>query len=626
MDKYVKKYLGILLALILILSVSLPGIAEAPKPANEAASLAAKVAAGELPPLAERMPENPKLVNEITKEYTEGFAIGTYGGNLRTVRMDPKWDGTIWTNCIEYLINSPSREYQEYTPNLLEAYEVSDDLTTFTFTLRKGMKWSDGVPLTTKDVQWKFEKDHANEELTSSWPRFLRTGYDPNGGKAALEIVDDYTFKLVFDGPYGGFIMYCAQAGYEEFLAPAHYLEKFHKDTADPEFLQGKLKEYGYGENDWFSLYELVDPNNWDVSCQEFFDCPNLYPWIGVGFASDGTTALFERNPYYWKVDADGNQLPYIDTVQSIYCVNQESMALKILAGEVDFAYEYIPLEKISMYKENEEKGGYKLLMNTILHRTGGDIYLNWTYEDPAWQEVVHDLRFRKALNLAINPEEILETVYYGFGEVSTLSDPTFDPDAAMALLEEMGMKKDGNGFYQTPSGLPLIVDLYYSEWMTPFPATAQLTSEMWRAIGINVNLKFVENTLMDSLVASNGAMTSVHFSHGPVFPMFQDWGFNRWGYNYHALTYENRPGGWDIPAEVKDFYDTCYGIAAVDTETGIEYRQKLRDLMFENVYYIMPIENITQCSMVSAKLRNFPDAGFLLNNSGSMEQCWLEQ
>ena len=596
--------------------------AEAPT-YNEAPMLAELVANGEVPPVEERLPENPKLVNEIPEKYTADFSIGKYGGNLRTIRMDPKWDGTIWTSCLEYLINSPGRESEEFTPNLLESYEVSDDQSTFTFTLRKGVKWSDGMPLTTKDVAWKFEMDHANEMLTQVWPQWLRTGNKAEGGYGKLEVVDDYIFTLTFDGAYGGLILLMSGQGYEDWIAPAHYMEKYHIDTADPEFLQKRLDDYGYGPDEWNLLYELVDPNNWDVCCQEAIDCPNLWPWVAS--AIDGTTATFTRNPYYWKVDAAGNQLPYMDTATSYYVVDMETAAVRLLAGEIDFAYEWVPLEKVSMYLENAEAAGYTLLLNTILHRTAADIFLNQTYEDEAWQEVVGDIRFRKALNLAIDKDELVDAVYYEFAEPSTLTDPTYDPDAAAELLEEIGLTKGADGFLMTPSGKPLTIEIAYSEWMTQFTPTANLVAEMWRELGFNINMKFVENTLMDTLRDSNELMVSVHFSHGPVFPMFNDWGFERWGRLYHLYYIHNGAQGIEPPPEVMEFYQTVFSVSEVDSSMVPEVRQKLRDLMYENVFIIMPVENITQVSLVNSKLRNFPDAGFLLNHSGSMEQCWMD-
>ena len=380
---------------------------------------------------------------------------------------------------------------KKVTGNVLKDYEVSDDQKVFTFYMREGLKWSDGEPVTTEDVRFAIEDVQFNEEIMPILPAWLHSGGNTDGTPMKLEIVDEFTFKLSFDEPNGGFPISLAiqnWRGYADLLKPAHYLKQFHKDYAEPADLEKLIVEHDFEEDqetDWVNFFNYMDITEREISHSNAVGFPVLYPWMLKEMTK--THGFYERNPYYFKVDAAGNQLPYIDSVKSAIVQDTEVTGLKIIAGEVDFNREATALAKMPVYRENAENGGYEALLANM-HVTPSDVFLNLTYDDPVWREVVRDLRFRQALNYAIDREEIIDTLYYGFAEPSEIIDSTLDLDKANALLDEMGMEKGSDGFRIGPNGKRFSIPFEVQAAAPDIVPLAELLTEMWKEIGTSCN------------------------------------------------------------------------------------------------------------------------------------------
>ncbi len=575
-----------------------------------------------LPPVKDRLPKQPKLTNEMPPSQLK-YRIGKYGGTLRTIRMDASWDGVAWTLATEPLVNSPGRLGEEITPNVVQSYEVSNDLKQFTFVLRDGLKWSDGTPVSTEDVRFTVNDVLKNEELTPIFPQWLRAAGKADGTPMELEVIDNLKFKIKFDKPYGGFLLQLTTGDYADLMKPSHYLKKFHKKYADPSELKKRVKEARFQPNEWYNLFNLKEVSGWDIGVPEAIGYPVLYPYI---HAKNGNVRTFERNPYYFKVDSAGQQLPYIDQVKSTFVQNLEMGSLKILSGEVDFSYEWAPITKIALFKENEAKYGYKTLLNTTLHRTSADLFLNMTYKDANWRKVVRDIRFRQALNLALDKSEIADTVQYGLAKPSEMQGTEYNLDEANRLLDEMGMKKGADGFRMGPDGKKFTVQFTYSSWMTSFQPTAELVAEQWKLLGLDIQLKQVDQTLLSTMVNANEVQMTTGFTHGPVFAPWTDWGFNNWGRQWYLWYTTNGKQGEQPPEEVLNFYKLVDGIRELSLEEALKRREELRENMKKNLWYFVPNEEIIQPIVVNAKLRNLDDAGYQIANSFGGEQWWFEQ
>jgi len=587
--------------------------------------LDARVASGELPPVDERLPNSPKVWNSIS-EGIMPFEIGRFSeGPLRTIRMDPTWDATLWAAAYHgtTMINSPDRIGETFTPNVLYSFELSDDLMEFTFTLREGMRWSDGHPVTTEDVYFAWNYDINDSRIRPNPPTRFRAGGTAAGNMGTLTIIDRYTFRYNFDQPFGGFVAWSAFGNYMYFLLPGHYLRDFHIDLADEDTLRAKVEDAGFiFPEEWNTFWTYHRTESWHQgrTSQMVGNTPTLAPWQQT---VNGDLRIFERNPFYFKVDPIGQQLPYIDVVHSMFVTDLAAAGIRMLAGEIDHAYEWIPLPQVPLFIENEAVGDFRVITTSLLHRTDADLFINQTYDDEAWRSVAQDVRFRRALSRALNREDIVEAVYLGFARVSDIQDPTYDFDYAMALLDEMGMEFGSDGFRTAPDGSPLIIDFIYGSNMAQFAPTAQIANDAWTALGLNINFRHAAPTLVDETVDANAAMIYVAFSHGPVIPMFDDWQLNRWGRLWNLYRETNGAQGEPFPQAVGEFYEKIFSIRTIHPNDIPSVRQELRRSMAENYWFIMPVEDVVQVTMAHNDLRNVPDAGFMITGSGAAD-AWF--
>lgn len=581
-----------------------------------------------LPPVEERMPKEPKITNEMPPELLQ-YEIGKYGGTLRTVRTDVNWDANVFLVNCESLINSPGREGKEITPNIVKSYEVSADQKEFTFTLREGMRWSDGEPVTMEDVKFAINDVLFNKELTPSIPAWLCAAGKADGTPMAFEVVDDYTFKIKFDQPYGGFLIQLSVngngRGYHDFIRPAHYLKKYHKDYADPEELEKAIAEANFEPGEWANLFNKMDVTYYEVNNPEAIGFPQLTPWI---LTKDGDVKILERNPYYFKIDPAGNQLPYIDRIQSTLVQDLEMVQMKILAGEVDHSYEWAVMSKISLYKEYEEKGGFKTYTNTKLHRTATDIFLNLTYEDENWRKVVRDLRFRQALNLGLDKQEIADTVYYGYAKPAEIQGTEYNPEAANKLLDEMGMTKGPDGFRRGPDGKKFVILFEYAPLMSDFEPMAQLVAEQWKLLGLDVQLKQIDSTLWGTRVSANEIQCTLLWSSGLVMEWnYADWSANIWGPLWYQWYTSNGQQGEKPPEEVLKFYTLVDDLQKLSFEEAkARGPEEIRAELKKNLWLFITTQDVIQPVCVNAKIRNFSDAGLAYGQNFAGEQWWFDE
>ena len=229
------KKLSWLLVLAMVLLPLCAVTASAEGTYTQAPMFDALVESGELPPVEERLPENPCLIHEFLDEYLDP-EIGNFGGTLRFVTNSVNWDADVFVGMTEGLLTMQSSNSDQVDPNIVESYEVNEDNTVFTFKLRKGLKWSDGTEVTMEDFRFAIENFVFNEELTPVIAAWMRDAGTAAGDPFTFEIIDDETFTLSFKESYGGFVVHLSIAGwkgYTEILKPSHFLKQFHKDYAE---------------------------------------------------------------------------------------------------------------------------------------------------------------------------------------------------------------------------------------------------------------------------------------------------------------------------------------------------------------------------------------------------------
>jgi len=605
---------------------------EAPSAYQEAPMLAEKVAAGELPPVEERLPVNPFIVGPgvlIVEGDMPNWQSGIYGGELQMAhRGDFPPDVFIGSN--EGYLAGAGIGIEGVQGNVFESFDVSEDARTFTFKMREGLKWSDGEPVTREDVEFAWNDVLNNKELfPSGVPGNWVSPVTKN--PATLEFVDDWTFTMTFDDPYGSLVVVMAikgWVGYTDLVKPAHYLKQFHKDYADEAELLAAIEEAGYtGIESWINLFNQKDVTNWEAHLEDAIPFPRLYPWLLVEMTEGAL--VYERNPYYYKVDVEGKQLPYIDRIVTARVDDVEMVNMRAIAGQVDFTRESPDIQQISVYKEQEEAGNFTAYIFDN-HVNPALIGFNFESKDEAFKEVANDLRFRQALNHAIDREEINQTVYFGlaYPSIATPSDESvYDVEKANALLDEMGMtERDANGFRKTPSGKELLVYIEQAEYLAEHTTICELLVEYWAEIGINAKMEIISSDLLNERSNNSETMVTIGWAHVPLWSTngWNDWEPSTIEWSRWANT-QDEFEGIEPPAEAKELWELFEQRATMPT--GSPEEQALFQKMLENYnQYLWRISLFTGINplIISKDLCNIPEKGIAIATDYSMEQFFF--
>ncbi|MEM7737544.1 MAG: ABC transporter substrate-binding protein [Deinococcota bacterium] len=585
---------------------------------NEAPMLAELVAAGELPPVEERLPANPRVFPVFEE-------IGTYGGTLRRAYKgaSDRWGPTklLEERIVEMVQLDP--DTIELVPGYVDDFVISEDASEFTFTLMEGLKWSDGAPITTRDVQFWYEDIFLNGELTPN----ISELYTVDSEVMTVEIMDERTFTVKFVGPYPLFPEILAKEstgapGLDRpgFIQPFHYLQDFHPTYAEADALQASIEQYG--AEDWTGLWD----SNGAIQAWWFNpDLPVITPWrIAVPPPAD--IVVMERNPYYYGVDAEGNQLPYIDFIEHRFFEANEAFNLMIIQGEIDAQARHVNAGDFTLYKENEANGNYRV----VTWRGAGttSLFPNYNVQDDVLANLYEDMRFREALNIAIDRIAINELVFSGLAEPRQASpisgSPYFDadyeqqwveysPDRANELLNDMGLtERDGDGFRLRSDGerLSIVVESRSES------DALELISAYWADIGIEALIRVMERSLFEERRANNeqdmyfgGLDRSSVVSADPRRYLGWETGLNEF-YKWYNSAGEN---GIEPPANhpIRDAWaawDSAKSAASIE-----DARAAVQDLISvnrDNNWYIGIVGEEPSIYIVNSDLRNFP-SGF---------------
>ena len=473
-----------------------------PNKFNEAPMLADLVAQGNLPPVEERLPKDPLVIRV-------GERIGDYGGTWRLVdRCASKGDS------LEILHDQViATDLDDFTviPWLAESWESSSDFKSWTLHLRQGLKWSDGAPFGADDFVFAVRDVAQNTDLNPNKRDGALSGIGGNGGIAAhrgvgdLVKVDDNTVRYEFVDPapnfpgdfvevvWWGYSTTAWRGGAYSTYMPAHFLKQFHADYADKAELDKMVEDAGFDE--WQQLFRAKGA---------LHESPVMSAWM----IADNTAgaAVYERNPYYWAVDPEGNQLPYVDRLAYSCGEDAEAINLKVLAGEADFHLATgTYFEKYSLFQKNAEKGNYRGLTPTSAMFSV--VAANMDFDaDPEIKRLLRSRDFRIAVSLSIDKQGYIDQFYFGFGKPGNISfapnNPWYedaeasrnlytiqDVDRANEMLDALGLdKRDADGFrLRADGGGRLEVD-----WVTPAdvigPAVVEATAKQVEAVtGINM-------------------------------------------------------------------------------------------------------------------------------------------
>jgi peptide/nickel transport system substrate-binding protein len=575
---------------------------------REAPELAELVRMGKLPPVAERIGQDPLVIRPVHE-------IGKYGGTMRRAFIGPG----DRQNANRFAAGPDNLLYFDYqwknvVPNIARGFALSDGGRVTELFLRRGMKWSDGAPFTADDIMFWYEDLYRNEKLVPTPHSNLMI----NGKPATVVKVDTYTVRFVFPDPaplfpeilagwtgLGGLSLegLNAMGGY----APGHYLRQFHPKYARADELDRMVKEAK--QDSWVAL--LKAKNSWHLNPE----LPVLSPWRTTRPINTRTWVM-ERNPYSIWVDSGGNQLPYIDRISMTLAENAEIVNLRAMAGEYDVQVRHMDLQKLPALLENRERGGYRVYMDP--GENGGDfcIRINLAYEaDREIGEWLRTADFRRALSLGIDRDQINEAFWLGTGTPGSVVPAdqnkynpgpeyralwsTHDPARASQMLDALGLdrrdaegyrlRKDGRGRlridYTVPSGS-------VADWAR----MGEMLRDQWKKIGLELNVQAIESTLLMLRAVANELQISGSSNSGSedlfvspdfVFPFVTNNYQGMLGIPYAKWFHSNGRDGTEPPARVRQVMELWRkGLGAAEEER-IRIGKEIWKINAEDVFQI---------------------------------------
>ncbi|MBP1872786.1 peptide/nickel transport system substrate-binding protein [Ensifer adhaerens] len=585
--------------------------------ASEPKFFEALVAEGKLPPVNERVPKTPRVINVAGM----GRQPGKHGGTVQSLIGSAKDIRLMTVYGYSRLVGYD--EKLEMHADVLESYETVED-RIFTFHLREGHKWSDGSPLTTEDFRYCWEDVLLNEKLS---PAGLSTALVMDGEAGKFEVIDARTVRYSWSTPNPDFLQKLAAPQPLVLAMPAAYLKQFHEKYQEEDKLKAIMKEQRVKK--WSQLHMRMArsyrPENPDL--------PTLDPWRNTT-SMPAEQFVFERNAYYHRVDENGLQLPYIDK----FVLNVSSPALipaKAGTGESDLQATNIDFIDYTFLKDAEKR--YPVTVKLWKKTQGSRLALlpNLNCSDPVWRPLLQDVRVRRALSLAIDRSEINKAVFYGLTKESAdtvLPDsPLFrpeyatawiahDPVQANALLDEAGLTDRGSdGIRILPDGRAAQIVVETAGESTLETDVLQLITDYWQKVGISLFIRTSQRDTFRSRAVGGEITMSMWFgldngvptadmNPGQLAPTADDqlqWPV--WGLNY--LSHGEMGQAPDLPAaiELTELLER-WRRSAEDAERA-EIWGRMLSIYTDQVFSIGLVNSSLQPILVANKIKNVPES-----------------
>jgi peptide/nickel transport system substrate-binding protein len=625
-----------LAALLLAVAVTAPVAADNdPEPP----ALAPAVLAGALPPVSQRLPRDPLVV----VLNGPGQAPGRWGGELRTMVSQPK--DTRMMVVFGYARLVGYNPEWELVPDLLANVEVEQN-RIFTLRLRRGHRWSDGAPFTSEDFRFFWEDIVNNKELTPGGPERFLLVY---GKPPRFEVLDETTVRYTWDHPNPFFLPALAGARPEYIYAPAHALRQLHARWRDRAELEELAK--AQGQRNWAALFNLKS----QLYRADNPDLPTLEPWM-LTTKPPSSRFVFARNPYFHRVDQNGRQLPYIDSV-ALAVVGAALIPAKAAAGDADLQARGLGFENYTILKRAEKRGGHHVRLWQSARGAELALYPNLNASDVGWRTLLRDPRFRRALSLATDRHEINQVIYYGLAlegndtvlPQSPLYRPEYaqlwanrDPAQGNRLLDEIGLERDSSGIRRMADGRPLEIVIETAGEDPTQIAILQLMTDHWREIGIRIFPKAEQRDVLRNRVFSGEALISVWFGLENALPNAatppnelaptsqQQLNWPKWGQHWET---EGRAGEapddpWAI--ELLRLYTTWTESVSLDEKKDLWHR--MLAIRADQMFTIGTVRGVPQPVVVSNRLRNVPVQAIYNWDPGAFfgvyhpDSFWFEQ
>ncbi|MEM9960105.1 MAG: ABC transporter substrate-binding protein [Pseudomonadota bacterium] len=613
-------------------SVAQPAMVETPTLAD--------LGFGDLPAVTDRVPQEPLIVDLAAK----GRVPGRHGGTLRTlvtrakdVRYMAAWG---YARLVGY-----DHDYA-LVPDLLRDVEKSADGRSVTFHLRRGHRWSDGAPFTTEDFRYWWEDVALNEELSPGGPpiEMLVDGEHP-----AVEVIDAVTIRYTWTAPNPRFMPALARARPVYIYRPSHYMKTYHAAYAEPAELAEKVE--ASKKRNWAELHNRQD-NLYKFDNPEL---PILQPWVNTTKKNNQRYVL-RRNPYFHRIDSEGRQLPYIDQIE-LEVAAGGLIPLKATKGDTSLQIRSLGFANAPVLKKKQAEGGY----TTRLWWSGAAneiaLYPNLTYADPVWREVLQDVRFRRALSLAISRKAINKVIYFGlakergvaaleespfFDEERATAWARFDLDEANALLDDMGLtERNGAGYRLLPDGRPMEVVVETAGERREEEDALGLIAATWDRIGVRLLVKPLDRDILRNrayagqsmMVAWWGWNNGVPTPEAPpaeLAPVEQStFSWPIWGQYFQTKGKSGQAPDLPVAQQLLSLFQ-AWSSAAESAQKAEIWREMLA-LHADQVICIGTVSRAPQPVVVDERLRNVPANGLYAWDPGAhlgvhrMDEFWYD-
>lgn len=559
-------------------------------------------------------PDEPRVLDDVAE-------IGKPGGELRML-VGRARDTRLFFVYGNARLVGYTRDLQ-LVPDILASYEVEEG-RVFTFHLRRGHRWSDGQPFTSEDLRFFWEDVALDPELMPSGPEVQLL---VNGEPPKVELLDDQTVRYSWSAPNPLFLPSLAAATALVIYRPAHYLKQFHKKYASPEELARLVKDNK--ARDWVQLFLRKDR-------EDKFDnphLPTLQPWMQTT-APPAERFVAKRNPYFHRVDKEGQQLPYFDRFV-LEVIDPKLVPIKTGSGGSDLQVRHLSFRDYTFLKESEKRSGLRTLLWPEGRGAHLALYPNMNAQDPVWRGLFRDRRFREALSLGIDRDALSQYLYFGLARPSNNSIipeselyreeyaqrcSTFDPEAANRLLDELGLdKRNDDGIRLLPDGRPMELVVETAGEDPEQVDILELVRDQWAQVGFKIHSKPSESEVLDNRVFSGEALMSISYGIDNGVPTAQmppgdfaptsqadqpQW--PKWG-QYHET--KGKAGeAPDLPEAKRllELFNQWTVTVGADEQAAIWH--EMLDIYTSQCFTLGLIEGVRQPIAVNAKLHNLPD------------------
>ena len=598
-----------------------------------------KIQAGDLPAIEQRLPETPRVVPT-----TDSRVVGKPGGTIRMLVGRAKDTRLLVVYGYARLVCYD--ENLELVADIAETVEIEDG-RTFTFTLRKGHKWSDGQPFTAEDFRYYWEDVANNDELSPAGPpKLLLVDNEP----PQFEVLSETQVRYSWSKPNPYFLPALAGARPMFIYRPAHYLKRYHAKFADSAALEAMIEEKNV--RNWAALHNRLD----NLYRFDNPDLPTLQPWRNT-VSPPSQRFIAERNPYYHRVDESGQQLPYADHFK-LEVVSNALIAAKTGAGDTDLQSRGINFSDYTFLKSEEERGDYQVRLWQTVRGSQFALYPNLNANDPVWRALLRDVRFRRALSHATNRDEINQLIYFGLGAPGNQSvlpgsplyeasfrekHSEFDLDKANALLDEIGLtERDSDGLRLLPDGRPMSIVVETAGENTEEVDILELIHDSWLDVGIKLYSKPSQREVLRNRIFSGETLMAMWFGYENGVPtpvmspaefaptMQHSYHWPKWGQYHETSGKAGEAIDMPMPQKLMELYK------AWSTATSAAERESIWKHILaihaEEVYTIGLVAMIPQPVVVSTKLRNVPEEGMYNWDPGAQfgiyvpDSFWIDE